>query len=285
MNIWLLMVFSFLSYSCNGSLVDQNTQSYKVAAVDGKDITNIKTEVDVMKGNYHALFMRVINNEHEIAFLKGQTQQLENKLANTRRTFSCEIEGLRDGTIQLEQDLKETTNAWKTINDTIQDLRQRVNVLDNKYSHLKIPRKHSNKSGDGSECPLDWVRRVGFGACYFFSYSQKSWNDAQEQCRRHNGSLTDIYSENEAVWLAKFSRNHTVPYFWIGGKNDHGVLKWFTSDGKTKHMNYTRWFRVRSYQYPESNSSICAHLNDGVDYKWFTWDCNESFNFICKAYI
>lgn len=34
-------------------------------------------------------------------------------------------------------------------------------------------------TGDGSECPLDWVRRVDFGACYFFSYSQKSWNDAQ----------------------------------------------------------------------------------------------------------
>ncbi|XP_071147464.1 C-type lectin domain family 10 member A-like [Mytilus edulis] len=283
MNIWLLMVFSFMSYSCNGSLVDQSTQSYKVAAVDGKDITNIKTEVDVMKGNYHALFMRVINNEHEIAFLKGQTQQLEHKHANTKRAFSCEIEGLRDGTIQLEQDLKETTNASKTIYDTIQDLRQRVNVLDNKYSHLKIPRKHSSKSGDGSECPLDWVRRVGFGACYFFSHSQKSWNDAQEQCRRHNGSLTDINSENEAVFLAEYSRNHTARSVWIGGKNDHGVYKWFTSDGKTKHMNYTRWTNTQTRQY--RNRSVCAQLYDGVEYKWLKWNCDEAENFICKTYI
>ncbi|XP_076085501.1 C-type lectin domain family 10 member A-like [Mytilus galloprovincialis] len=284
MNIGLLMVFSFLLYSCNGSLVDQNTQSYTVAAVDGKDITNIKTEFDVMKGNYHALLMRVVNNEHEIAFLKGQTQQLEHTLENTKRTFSCEIEGLRDGTIQLEQELKETTNAWKTINDTIQDLSPMVNVLDSKYSPLEIPGKQSNESGDGSECPLDWVRRVDFGACYFVSYSQKSWNDAQEQCRRHNGSLTDINSENEAVFLAEYSRNHKARSVWIGGKNDHGVYKWFTSDGKTKHMNYTRWTNTQT-QYNTRNRSLCAQLYDDVEYKWLKWNCDVAENFICKTYI
>ncbi|CAG2189546.1 unnamed protein product [Mytilus edulis] len=196
--------------------------------------------------------MRVVNNEHEIAFLKGQTQQLEHKLENTKRTFSCEIE---DG--------------------------QCVRC---KYSPLEIPGKHSNESGDGSECPLDWVRRVDFGACYFLVIHKKSWNDAQEQCRRHNGSLTDINSENEAVFLAEYSRNHTARSVWIGGKNDHGVYKWFTSDGKTKHMNYTRWTNTQT-QYNTRNRSLCAQLYDDVEYKWLKWNCDEAENFICKTYI
>ncbi|CAG2189545.1 unnamed protein product [Mytilus edulis] len=284
MEMWLVVIFSFLSCSCNGSFVDQSTQSSVKTELNGRDI---KLEVDVMKGNYHALLLRVINNEHEVAFLKGQTQQLEHELENTKQTFSCEIEGLRDVSMQYEQKLNETINSWNSMNDTIQDLSQSVSVLDNKYSHLEIPGKHSDESdtGDGSDCPLDWIRRVDFGACYFFSDTSKSWNDAQEQCRKHNGSLTDIYSENEAVWLEEYSRNHSARYFWIGGKNDHDVYKWFASDGETKHMNYTRWWHGRPDHNPKSNSSVCAHLNVHLDYKWFTWDCDRSFNFICKTYI
>ncbi|XP_063410177.1 C-type lectin domain family 10 member A-like [Mytilus trossulus] len=236
MIIWLLMIFSVLSYSCNGSLVDQSTQSYEVAVFDGKALTNIKTEVDVMKKNYDALLKRVdntCNNEKEIASLKGQIQQLEHKLENTTQTFSCEIEVLR-------------------------------NILDNKYSPLEIPGNHSNESGDELQCPLGWIRRVDFGACYFFSDTQKSWNDAQEQCRKDNGSLTDIFSEKENLWLTdKYIQNQTASKFWIGGKYDNGVYKWFTSDGKTKHMNYTRLTNGLPDQHPQRNRLVCAHLNDG----------------------
>ncbi|XP_071147476.1 C-type lectin domain family 10 member A-like [Mytilus edulis] len=284
MEMWLVVIFSFLSYSCNGSLVDQSTQRSVKTELNG---TDIKMEVDVMKGNYHALLLRVIYNEHEIASLKGQTQQLEHELENTKQTFSCEIEGLRDVSMQYEQKLNETINSWNSMNDTIQDLSQSVSVLDNKYSHLEIPGKHSDESdtGDGSECPLDWIRRVDFGACYFFSDTHKSWNDAQEQCRKHNGSLTDIYSEDEAVWLEEYSRNHSVLIFWIGGKNDNGAFKWFTSNGETKHMNYTRWFNGRRYQHNANYRSMCAHLNRGTEYKWFMWNCDTQFKFICKIYI
>ncbi|CAC5412046.1 unnamed protein product [Mytilus coruscus] len=147
MEMWLVVIFSFLSYSCNGSLVDQSTQSFVIAEYKGTDITDIKMEVDVMKGNYHALLLRVINNEHEIASLKSQTQQLEHELENTRRTFTCELQGLRDTTIQYEQELNEAINSWNTFNETIQDLSHSVSVLDNKYSLLEISGRHSNESG------------------------------------------------------------------------------------------------------------------------------------------
>ncbi|XP_052102871.1 C-type lectin domain family 4 member F-like [Mytilus californianus] len=279
--MWLVVIFSFLSYTCNGSLVDHSTQSSVIAELKGTDITDIIMEVDVLKGNYHSLLLRVINNEHEIAFLKGQTQQLEHELETTRRTFSCELQGLLDTTIQYEHKLNETIHSLATFNQTIQDLSQSVSVLDNKYSLLEIPGRHSNESGDEQECPLDWIRRVDFGACYFFSNESMSWNDSQRQCRKHNGSLTDIYSENEAVWLAEYSRNHTATIFWIGGKTDHGVFKWFTSDGETKHMNYTRWGIGGSWS--KSQTNRCAFLIEYLQYEWYAYDCDLNYHFICKT--
>lgn len=147
MKIWLVVIFSFLSYSCNGSLVNQSTQSSVNAERKGTDITDIKMEVDVMKENYHALLLRVNNNEHKIVTLKGQSQQIKNVIENTKRTLSCEIEGLRDASIQFKQELNETINSWNTMYDTIQDLTQSVSLLDNKYSPLEIPGKHSDESG------------------------------------------------------------------------------------------------------------------------------------------
>ncbi|CAG2230931.1 unnamed protein product [Mytilus edulis] len=228
--MWFVVILSFLSYACNGSLVDQSTQSSVNTKCTGTDITKINIEVEVMKGNFHALLLRVINNEHEIVTLKGQTQQMEHELENTKRTFSCEIEGLRDTTIQYEQEINETINSWNTLNKTIQDLSQSVGVLENKFSILETLDMHSNEHDEGKsnesgstsdkvKCPLDWIRRVDFGACYFFSNESRSWNDAQEQCRKQNGSLADIHSENEAVWMADAARNNRATFSGLVGKN------------------------------------------------------------------
>lgn len=38
---------------------------------------------------------------------------------------------------------------------------------------------HAGLTSDKLECPLNWIRRVDFGACYFFSNESRSWDDAQ----------------------------------------------------------------------------------------------------------
>nr|AJQ21492.1 C-type lectin 1 [Mytilus galloprovincialis] len=286
MKMWFIVIFSFMSYSCNGSLVDQSTQSSVNTELKGTDITKIKMEVDVMKGHFHALLLRVINNEHEIAFFKGQTQQLEHELENTKRTFSCEIEGLRDVTTQYEQELNETINAWNTFNETIQDLSHSVSVLDNKVRHLKRPGWHGIDSGSTDEpqgCHLGWIRNEKLNSCYYFSNTSLSWNDAQEQCGRKNGSLADIYSEDEFVWLVEYIRNSKASSFWIGGKDDKGEYKWFTADGQTKHLNYTRW--ALSEPLPYNNETHCITLWRIHQYRWAVFVCENKSEFICKTYL
>ncbi|VDI19046.1 Hypothetical predicted protein [Mytilus galloprovincialis] len=107
-----------------------------------------------------------------------------------------------------------------------------------------------------------------------------SWNFVSEQCGTQNASLADINSKNEAVWLEDFSRQHSGIDFWIGGKRDQGIFKWFTHDGQTKNMNYTRWAKDISLL-----SYKCVELWHVYQYKWYTYGCHMDYNFICKTYL
>ncbi|CAC5385982.1 MRC [Mytilus coruscus] len=240
-------------------------------------------EVCVMKKNYIVLLQRVVNNEHEIAFLKGQKQQLENELENTRRTFSCEIENLHDITVQQKLELNETIHSWTTFNETTHDLIHRVNVLDDKYLRQERCGEYINKSDSYTYCVGGWRRRGDFGAFYCFSNNTLSWDDAQRECRRQNGWLADICHEKEAKWLAEYSRTHLATSVWIGGKQiSDGTYKWVTSNGETRGMDYTRW----TPDEPKPKDSYkCVNLWKTHHYKWDDYDCDVGLNFICKIYI
>lgn len=135
-------------------------------------------------------------------------------------------------------------------------------------------------------CAGGWMRRDDFGACFCFSRQRLSWNSAQAQCKMQSGSLADIYSENEAVWLADYSRLHTGSSVWIGGKRNRYRYMWFTSGGRTKTMNYTRWAPGEPKFYdPGNRHFICVNLWPEHQYKWDDFDCNKKLNFICKTYL
>ncbi|XP_071147593.1 uncharacterized protein [Mytilus edulis] len=331
MKMRLVVILFCLSYSCNGNLLDESQHNPMDAKNNGTDITDIKMEVSVLKENYHALLQRVYNNENDVAFLKGNKQQLEHELDNTRRIFSCEIEGIRDITSQYEHELNETIHSWTTFNETIQNLSNSVSLLDAKYvlleraeidgkwtawveepcsvtcgigtrlRHRQCSNPYPKNGGkkctgnnkdkitctqpsclpvDTLECYGGWIKRDDFGASYCFSDKRLSWDKAQEQCGTQNSSLADIYSENEAVWVEDSCREHSGIDFWIGGKRDQGIFKWFTHDGQTKNMNYTRWAKDRSLA-----PSNCVELWDRYQYKWYTYECHLDYNFICKTYL
>ncbi|CAC5415781.1 unnamed protein product [Mytilus coruscus] len=113
-------------------------------------------EVSVMKENYHTLLQRVIENEQEISALKDKKQQLEHELEISRRSLSCEIESLRNVTIQNEHELNETIHSCATFNETIQDLSQSVSKLNDKFLHL-------DPAEDTTDCHSGWIRSDDFG--------------------------------------------------------------------------------------------------------------------------
>lgn len=72
---------------------------------------------------------------------------------------------------------------------------------------------------------------------------------------------------------------------WIGGKRDHGVFKWFTSNGKTKDMNYTQWITDLENVVTVYPNYICVTIIFLSQYEWFSYDCDIALNFICKTYM
>ncbi|XP_076085502.1 hepatic lectin-like [Mytilus galloprovincialis] len=284
MNIWLLVVFSFLSFSCNGSLVDKRTQSSDIAAVNRNVLTDIKMEFDVMKGNYHNLLLRVDNNADAIASLKGQTQKLEYQHENTKRTCSCEIEGLRNVTIQFEQELNETRSAWNTINNTIQDLRQSVSVLENQYSPLKMPGKHIDESDDLTRCPPILPRNSNLFAyidtCLEIVHDERSWYDARRHCQQHGGDLAvikDLTKQQFVMNALKYLR-WDKNGVWIGGTDGdkEGEWKWVTEE----KMTWGYWkdgqgvTRTGSLQLAKGYIEDCAQIRVVDSYKWHDKPCS-----------
>ncbi|XP_063410175.1 hepatic lectin-like isoform X2 [Mytilus trossulus] len=277
MNVCLLYVFSFVFFFCNGSLVDQITQSSDIAAVTRNDITDIKKEVEVMEKNKHYLRLRLMNSEQDIASLKDRTQQLEHELENTKLTFWCEIEGLRNVTIQFEQELNETTNAWNTINNTIQDLRQRISVLDNQYSPLEIPGKHIDESDDLTRCPPNLHRSSNLFAyidtCLVIVHDEYSWNDARRHCQQHGGDLAVIKDLKKQQFVMKALKNLRWDKngVWIGGTDGYkeGEWKWVTGE----KMTWGYWKDGQGVSYWE----VCAQIRVDDSYKWHGYPCSGGF--------
>ncbi|CAG2189558.1 CD206 [Mytilus edulis] len=272
-----------LSFSCHRYVFGTRTQSYLDAHCEETKITDIEKEVCAMKENYKALLQRVDDNEQDIASLRGQKQLLEKELENTIQAFSCEIENLHDITVQQKLELNDTNHSWTTFNETTHKLIHRVNVLDN---HYLLPGRcgvHSNKTDSYINCVGGWVRRADFGALYCFRNDTLSWDDAQEECRRQNGWLADIYSANEAKWLTEYSPTHLATSVWIGGKLiSVGTYKWVTSNWETRGMDYTRW----APDEPKPRDGYkCVNLWKRQQYKWDNYDCDVRLNFICKIYI
>ncbi|CAG2244997.1 unnamed protein product [Mytilus edulis] len=246
-------------------MVCQSAQRFVDADYKESDIKDMKLEVSVMKDNYHTLLQRVIENEQDISTLKVQKQKLENELENSRKSFSCEIESLREDTIQNGHELNETIHSWTTYNETIKDLSHSVSKLNNKLMLL-------DPAEGTTYCRSGWIRSDDFGACYFFSDETMSWNDAQR---------LDCPSVISRQPLPIFVFLIAGTEFWIGGKRQDDVYQWVTFDGKTKDMNYTRLAQGE----PNGFGSYCVEIDKRFRYKWNDSACVWSQHFICKLYL
>ncbi|VDH92833.1 Hypothetical predicted protein [Mytilus galloprovincialis] len=103
--MWLIVLFSFLLF-CDKGFVFGLSSEYD--GCNRTDISDFRSEFEVMKGNFHTLLKRVISNENEISDLKNQN----NELKNTVRLCSCKIEELNDIIIQNQCNLNETRSQF-----------------------------------------------------------------------------------------------------------------------------------------------------------------------------
>ncbi|XP_063405762.1 fibrinogen C domain-containing protein 1-like [Mytilus trossulus] len=128
MEFIVVLILSSLICICNGNVFGPSTQNSVEA--DKRETRYIQSDINVLKDNMHELLKRVIENENDISSLKSENQYLTNKLENERRHFSCEINELHENTNEQQQDLTDTNTEIIHLNQTIEELRNGVDKLE-----------------------------------------------------------------------------------------------------------------------------------------------------------
>lgn len=157
MKMRVALIFSFLVFFINGNMFGASTQNSLDIDIKETEIADIRSDVNVMKENYHNLLKRVIDNIKTIDSLEKDKQYLTHEVENLKRQLSCETEVLHDITGEHQKELIETNlelnHTWYSFNKTVHELSYNVDVLENKFLRLELEKSEeslkrcTNKTG------------------------------------------------------------------------------------------------------------------------------------------
>ncbi|VDI33700.1 Hypothetical predicted protein, partial [Mytilus galloprovincialis] len=129
-------------------------------------------------------------------------------------------------------------------------------------------------------CRTGWISTNDSRSCYLFSNDSRDWTGAQSECLKHGGSLTEVETNNELIFLNHQVRIRSLDY-WIGG-TDNGTEDIFRWEPSGHPFNVTI-FNVTHWGPGEPNN--LGNIEHCVDYYQKTWNdapCDTKVNYICE---
>ncbi|VDH94800.1 low affinity immunoglobulin epsilon Fc receptor [Mytilus galloprovincialis] len=135
------------------------------------------------------------------------------------------------------------------------------------------------KSTVSLSCQNGWIQYET--KCYFFSDSERSWNDAKIICENKDGMLAEVKSSCEKDFL-KTTATAFALSFWLGGTDIQNEGDWIWTSSQTV-VTFDDW----TVDAPNNRfgNEHCLAIRKLNGFQWNDDDCSSSFRFICEKEI
>ncbi|XP_026644977.1 CD209 antigen-like protein C [Microtus ochrogaster] len=132
------------------------------------------------------------------------------------------------------------------------------------------------KVGVDSLClPCPWEWESFNGKCYFFSKSQRTWNDSVTACQEVEAQLVIIDNDEEQSFLQRMSEKKG--HAWMGLSDIRKEGKWVWMDGSPLQWSFMKYWNKGEPN--NEGEEDCAEFRDDG---WNDAPCAVEKYWICK---